>query len=87
MTPSSAFLAEMYLKASQQAAEAERSFSLQNIIISDLRIGVSTDNLSKKSFITKVSKLLTKEVIESLIQEATNNFVADKTRRSGAGHI
>ena len=77
----------MYLKASQQAAEAERSFSLQNIIISDLRTGFSTDNLYKKSFITKVSKLLTKEVIESLIQEATNNFVADKTRWSMAGHI
>ena len=50
MTPSSAFLAEMYLKASQQAAEAERSFSLQNIIISDLRTVVSFN----RQFIKKI---------------------------------
>ena len=64
--PQSAFLCEMYMKATLHVVGAERAFSSQNCPITDLKTRMSTNNLSMKILIQSLSRLLPFNIHEEL---------------------
>ena len=85
--PQSAFLCEMYMKATLHVVGAERAFSSQNCLITDLKTRMSTNNLSMKILIQSLSRLLPSNILEELLKEAASKFCSEINRKKGAGSL
>ena len=77
----------MYMKATLHVVGAERAFSTQNLMITDLRNSMLSNKLSMQVLIQTLSRLLSAELVNELIKEASSMFMSEVKRRKGAGHL
>ena len=75
------------MKATLHVVGAERAFSTQNLMITDLRTSMSSNKLSMKVLIQTLSKLLNADTLNELTKEASISFISEVKRRKGAGHL
>ena len=82
------FLANQYSKeVDENVVGAERTFSSQNCLITDLKTRMSTNNLSMKILIQSLSRLLPSNILEELLKEAASKFCSEINRKKGAGSL
>ena len=74
--------------SNDHVVRAERAFSSQNCLITDLKTRMSTNNhLSMKILIQSLSRLLPSNILEELLKEAASNYCSEINRRKGAGSL
>ena len=75
-------LAEKYLLTPVQNAVIERTFSLQNLIITARRSRILLSNVGMKLFVKYCKSILTEDEIDDILRNATLMWLTDKNRRN-----
>ena len=70
----------MYMKATLHVVGAERAFSTQNLMITDLRTSMLRNKLSMKVLIQILSRLLPADKVNELIKGVFSSFMSEVKR-------
>ena len=87
LLPQCGFLAQIYLLAPLQNAVVERTFSLQNILLTPRRNQMLLATVGKKVLLKYCSFFLSDEEIDKLIKSAAYTWCSTKNRRKPTQHI